>query len=121
MTKRSSRGSARASTTHWWHQRLTAMALIPLGLWLALTLPAIELGSHSAVIAWLGEPQSAILLGLTAICLSYHSWLGVRVVLEDYVHGATASPVALLLCTLAHVVVLGACLFALLGIAFGSQ
>jgi succinate dehydrogenase / fumarate reductase membrane anchor subunit len=91
MSKVAGRAHGNASTSHWWHQRLTAVALIPLGLWFAFTLPGIELGSHAAVAGWIREPLTAILLTLTAICLAYHSWLGVRVVLEDYVHGESAS------------------------------
>ena len=81
---RAGEGSAHGSSVpHWWHQRVTAVALIPLGLWLGLSLPGLDLGSQAAVIAWMREPMTAILLGLLALCAAYHSWLGVGEVLEE--------------------------------------
>jgi len=113
-------GAAKEGPSHWWHQRLTAVALLPLGLWFALALPSVELGSHAAVIAWIREPMTAILLTLTVICLVYHSWLGVRVVLEDYVGGQGAKIVALLLSSFAHAFLLAVCLFSILKVALGA-
>ena len=119
MSKAGDHGPANASVTHWWHQRLTAVALIPLGLWLAIALTKIDLGSQAALVAWIAEPQNAILLGLLAVAGAYHSWLGVQVVLEDYVTQAGQLKVSLLLSLLAHVLVPAACLFAILRVAVG--
>lgn len=113
-------GAAGEGTSHWWHQRLTAVAMIPLGLWFAIALLGVDLGSQAALVAWIREPLTAILLGLLAACLVYHSWLGVRVVLEDYVAGNGAKLVALLLSSFAHVFVFAVCLFAILRIALGA-
>jgi succinate dehydrogenase / fumarate reductase, membrane anchor subunit len=110
----------KASVAHWWHQRLTAVALIPLGLWFALALPGVDLGSHGALVAWIAEPMTAILLALTALCLAYHSWLGIRVVLEDYVTSVGAIRLALLASSLAHAALLAGGLYAILRIAFGA-
>jgi succinate dehydrogenase / fumarate reductase membrane anchor subunit len=112
-------GSAKDGTTHWWQQRLTAIALIPLGLWFAIALIGIDLGSHVAVTAWIRQPMTAILLSLTCGCVIYHSWLGVRVVFEDYTR-AGAKLVALLLTSFAHTFVFAVCLFSILKIAFGA-
>ena len=111
-------GTAHGAVSHWWHQRLTAIALIPLGLWLAIALPRIDLGSQAALVAWIREPMTAIMLSLTASCLVYHSWLGVRVVLEDYVPVEGTRLVSLLLSFFAHAFLFAVCLFAILRISF---
>ena len=108
-----------ASVAHWWHQRLTAVALIPLSLWFAFGLTGIDLGSQAAVVAWIGGPLNATLLGLLATSGVYHSWLGVRVVLEDYVPDEGQLRVSLACSQAAHAVVLAVCLFAILRVVFG--
>jgi succinate dehydrogenase / fumarate reductase membrane anchor subunit len=113
-------GAAKEGTSHWWHQRLTAVAMVPLGLWLALTLPGLELGSQPALVSWIREPITAILLGLTASCLVYHSWLGIRVVLEDYVSGRGARLLALMVSSFAHIFLFAVCGFSILKIALGA-
>jgi succinate dehydrogenase / fumarate reductase membrane anchor subunit len=112
-------GSAKDGTTHWWQQRLTAIALIPLGLWFAISLIRIDLGSHAVVTGWIRQPMTAILLCLTCGCVIYHSWLGVRVVFEDYTR-AGAKLAGLLLSSFAHAFVFAVCLFSVLKIAFGA-
>jgi succinate dehydrogenase / fumarate reductase, membrane anchor subunit len=113
-------GTAKEGVSHWWHQRLTAVAMLPLGLWFAISLLNVDLTSYPALIAWTREPMTAILLGLTVSCLIYHSWLGIRVVVEDYVAGKGAKVVSLLLSSFAHVFLAAVCLFSILKIALGS-
>jgi succinate dehydrogenase / fumarate reductase membrane anchor subunit len=113
-------GAAKEGTSHWWHQRLTAVAMLPLGLWFAISLLGLELGSHAALSAWIRQPITAILLSLTATCLIYHSWLGIRVVLEDYVAGNGSKLVALLLSSFAHAFLFAVCLFSILKVALGA-
>ena len=112
-------GSAKEGPSHWWQQRLTAVALVPLGLWFAFALARIELGSHGAVSAWIREPINAILLALAVSCVIYHSWLGVRVVLEDYVGGGV-KVLALLLSSFAHSFLFAVCLYSILKVALGA-
>jgi succinate dehydrogenase / fumarate reductase membrane anchor subunit len=112
-------GTAKGASEHWWLQRVTAVALIPLGLWFALSLVALPSFEHAAVVAWMSEPLSAILLVLTVIAVGYHSSLGVQVVVEDYV-GQGWRAVALVASTLAHVGLSVAAIFAVLKVAFGS-
>jgi succinate dehydrogenase / fumarate reductase membrane anchor subunit len=112
-------GSAGEGTSHWWQQRLTAIALIPLGLWFAVALARIDLGSYEAAIAWIRHPVTAVLLSLTVGCLIFHSWLGIRVVVEDYV-GRPARLVVLLVSSFAHIFLIAICLFSILKIAFGA-
>jgi succinate dehydrogenase / fumarate reductase membrane anchor subunit len=112
-------GTAKGASEHWWLQRLTAVALIPLGLWFALALLALPSLDYDAVTAWLREPVTAILLTLTVVAVGYHSSLGVQVVIEDYM-GKGWKAAALVASTLAHVGLSVAAIFAVLRVAFGS-
>jgi succinate dehydrogenase / fumarate reductase membrane anchor subunit len=79
-------GSAKEGVEHWWLQRLTAIALVPLALWFV----AVAIGLVGADIATvreaIGRPVPATLFVLLLIALFYHLALGLQVVIEDYVH-----------------------------------
>ncbi len=78
-------GSAKEGTHHWTAQRLTAMALAPLSLWLIYTLVFVTGADYSSLADWLGNITNAALLLLFLFSLFYHALLGVQVVIEDYV------------------------------------
>ena len=80
-------GSAKEGASHWWVQRLTSLALVPLTLWLAYSLAAFGEVSYQAVLVWMQSPVVAVSLALLVVVLFYHVQLGVQVILEDYVHG----------------------------------
>ena len=77
-------GSAKEGFHHWWSQRLTALALIPLGLWFIYSLVVMTGANYTTVIAWLANPLNAVLMLLFIISLYYHAALGLQVVIEDY-------------------------------------
>lgn len=79
-------GSAKEGVEHWWIQRATAAALIPLTVWFAASLIAITGSDYGTVIAWFKKPLTPILMVLLLIALFHHMALGLRVVVEDYVH-----------------------------------
>ncbi len=79
-------GAAREGTGHWWSQRVTAVALIPLSFWLVYSLISLAGMEHAAVMGWLQNPLNAVLFVLFLGALFYHSFLGIQVVVEDYVH-----------------------------------
>jgi succinate dehydrogenase / fumarate reductase, membrane anchor subunit len=113
-------GVGKGAAEHWWLQRVTAVALLPLGLWLAyelLTLPGFD---YASVVAWVGEPVTSILLVLFVVAVGYHSSLGIQVVVEDYVTGKGTRAATLMASTLAHVGLTISAVFAVLKIAFGS-
>jgi succinate dehydrogenase / fumarate reductase membrane anchor subunit len=110
-------GSAKGGSEHWWLQRVTAVALIPLGLWLAISLLALGDYGYGAVVAWVQRPVTSILLILTVLVVSYHSYLGVQVVIEDYVHTAALKVSALIGSRFAHFGLAVAALFAILKLA----
>ena len=80
-------GSAKEGASHWWVQRLTSLALVPLTLWLAYSLATFGDVSYQAVLVWMQSPVVAVSLALLVVVLFYHVQLGVQVILEDYVHG----------------------------------
>ncbi len=80
-------GSAKEGVNHWWAQRLTALALIPLAVWFVISLLVLTGADHAAVRAWAASPVVAGLLILLLIATFYHAYLGLQVVVEDYVHG----------------------------------
>ena len=79
-------GSAREGVGHWWMQRVTAIALIPLTLWFAGSVLAHAVDDYAAFKAWLHAPLAAIPMVLLLIALFYHMALGLQVVAEDYLH-----------------------------------
>jgi succinate dehydrogenase / fumarate reductase membrane anchor subunit len=113
-------GTAKGAGEHWWLQRMTAVALLPLGLWLAYQLLTLASFSYASVVAWVREPATSILLILLVVAVGYHSVLGIQVVIEDYVPGKGARAATLMASTLAHVALTIAAVFAVLKIAFGS-
>ena len=80
-------GSAKEGVTHFWAQRMTALALIPLTVWFVVSLLCVLGADHAAVKAWVGSPVVAGLLILLIAATFYHAFLGLQVVIEDYVHG----------------------------------
>ena len=70
---------------HFWAQRLTAVALIFLGLWFLISILLLDDLQFAAVSGWLSTPLNSILMVLTFATLAYHSQLGVQIVIEDYV------------------------------------
>ena len=113
-------GSAKDGTDHWWMQRVTAAALILLGLWFLAAMLALPGFSHADMLGWAGRPLNSILLLLFCTTLAWHSQLGVQVVIEDYVHGAVIKVVSLVMNKFAHVFLVAAAVFAILKISFRS-
>jgi succinate dehydrogenase / fumarate reductase membrane anchor subunit len=111
------RGSAGEGVGHWWVQRVTSVALVPLTIWFAWSLLALPLQSYDDVRGWLGQPWVAVLTILLVLTLAWHSRLGVQVVIEDYVHGKAGKTTLLLLSTFVHVAAAVAAVFAILVLA----
>ena len=113
-------GSARDGTGHWWAQRVTAIALVPLTLWFFLSLLLLPALDYETVRAWLAQPLSGLLALLSIAVLTYHSYLGTTVIVEDYIHGAPAKVVSLMLLRFLYVLCGGAGVLSILRVAFRS-
>jgi succinate dehydrogenase / fumarate reductase membrane anchor subunit len=79
-------GSAKSGLHHWWAQRLTAVALLPLSLYFVISVLMLEGASRDQVAAFLAEPWNTVLYLCLIAALFYHLSLGLQVVIEDYVH-----------------------------------
>ena len=79
-------GSAKEGVNHWWMQRLTAIALIPLTLWFIISIASLNGATHAQTIDWLSAPLVTVFMILLVASTLYHALLGVQVVVEDYIH-----------------------------------
>ena len=75
----------KAATHHWWMQRVTAMALVPLTIWFVVSLIAHLGVSYEEVRNWVSSPAPAVLLIMLAIATFYHAALGLQEVIADYI------------------------------------
>jgi succinate dehydrogenase / fumarate reductase membrane anchor subunit len=113
-------GPARSGVHHWWLQRLTSLALVPLSVWLLvslLTLPALD---HVTVHTWLAHSWTALLMILLVLLAAWHSQLGLQVIIEDYLHRPGAKWLFLVLTRFANALLAAAGVFAVLRVAFGA-
>ena len=103
-------GSAKEGAHHWWVQRLTSIALVPLMLWFVISLALLGNLNYESAVAWVQSPFVAVGLSLLVVVMFYHVQLGVQLIIEDYVHGKAA------LLTLLVVTKFGCWAFGLAGI-----
>lgn len=113
-------GAAKDGTAHWWAQRVSALALIPLTLWFVASLVCRAGADYAATLAWLSSPVTAVALSIYLAVAFYHSQLGLQVVVEDYVHNEWIKMATLLLLQFANVVLAVAAIFAVLWISLGG-
>ena len=112
-------GSAKSGTEHWWAQRVSAIAGLPLGVFLVVFV-LMHLGaSRAEVVASLANPAVALLMALTLVAMLWHMRLGLQVIIEDYVHAPAPKFATLLFNTFFTVVMGAAALYAILKMSFG--
>lgn len=110
-------GAAHEGVSHWVVQRVTAIALGPLAIWLVWQLLALPDIDHATVSAWVAHGWDPLLLSLTIALASWHGWLGVQMIVEDYIHGAGLKTTLLLLFTFLHALLAASGIYAVLHIA----
>ncbi|HLM11258.1 MAG TPA: succinate dehydrogenase, hydrophobic membrane anchor protein [Reyranella sp.] len=113
-------GSARQGVHHWWAQRITAVALIPLVVWFAISLIMLSGADYAVVRAWIGSPVVMVLLTLTIVIGLHHGQLGMQEVVEDYVHGEGLKLTLIVLLRFTAVFFGLAAIVAILRIGFGG-
>jgi len=118
-------GASHSGVKHFWRQRMTAAALVPLSIWFAWAVLGLVGASEAQVLSFLARslngplaiPLNAILMGAFVVILLYHMVLGLQVVIDDYIH-SEGGRIFLMLFTRAFALAVGAVsLFALLRIA----
>lgn len=112
-------GSAKSGTEHWWSERVSAIAALPLTIFFILFVLTHIGATRAELVASLANPFVAILMALTLITMLWHMRMGLQVVIEDYVHGAVAKYAALLLNTFFTAALGVAALYAILKMSFG--
>ena len=113
-------GSAKDGTHHWWMQRITAIALVPLTVWLVGSLVAIGSADHAQTVHWIRSPAVSIALLLTIAALFHHAQLGLQVIIEDYVHAEWKKIAVLITVKLLAIAIAATAAFSVLKITFGS-
>jgi succinate dehydrogenase / fumarate reductase membrane anchor subunit len=110
-------GASHSGTGHFWRQRVTAVALVPLGLWFSFAILGLIGTNEVAVLSFLAHPWNAILMAAFAATLLYHMSLGLQVIVDDYVHSAGMKIFLLLLIRFVMIATTVTCIFALIRIA----
>ncbi len=113
-------GSAKDGTSHWWAQRVTAVALVPLSIWFVFSVVNLVGVDKDGFKVWLNGPGSFVLMALFLIALFYHMQLGLQVVIEDYVHNERNKVISLVFNKLLAVFLVVSSITALMRIAFGG-
>jgi len=112
-------GSARSGTRHFWHQRLTSIAGVPLSIFFVVLVVALLGRNHAAAVQILGSPWIAILMLLFILTITYHMYIGMQEIIEDYAHGEMSKLVLLIANTFFSIAIGLAAAFAVLKISFG--
>ena len=112
-------GSAREGTSHFWHQRLTALLLIPLVLWVGFSIAALP-ADHATLVDWVQNPLVTVALVLLVMAVFYHAQLGLQVVIEDYVSSHARRTLGLLTSNLLCLLFGTIGVISVLKISFGS-
>jgi succinate dehydrogenase / fumarate reductase membrane anchor subunit len=113
-------GSSHEGAHHFWVQRISGIALIPLVLWFVFSATPMVSADLLTFKAWVGTHYNPLLLILLILTGFYHAMLGLQVVIEDYVHGEAAKLTSLILMKFAVVLIGGCAIFAVLRLTFGS-
>ncbi|MBX2880050.1 MAG: succinate dehydrogenase, hydrophobic membrane anchor protein [Granulosicoccus sp.] len=113
-------GSAKEGTDHFWAQRLSALALIPLVIWLAFSIASLPGMDYLAIREWLSQPLNAILMILFMLAGFNHARLGLQVVVEDYIGSHGPRTAAIIAITFVSVALAVTGIFSVSRIAFAS-
>lgn len=113
-------GATHEGAHHFWVQRITGIALIPLVIWFVVFGTGPMLGDLAAFKDWVGRHYNPLLLILLIVTTFYHALLGLQVIIEDYVHGEAVKLTSLILMKFAVVLIGGSAVFAVIRLTFGS-
>ena len=113
-------GAAKDGVSHWWAQRVTAVALVPLTFLFVVVVASLAGADHARAVALMGETWIALAVLLFVVAGFYHMKLGLQVVIEDYVHHERTKVVSLVAVSLASFALGAACVFAVLKLALAA-
>jgi succinate dehydrogenase / fumarate reductase, membrane anchor subunit len=113
-------GSAREGAEHWWHERASSVAILLLFVWLIVSLLRLPALDHRGVTEWLRDPLAAVPMLLLIAATFWHLQMGLKVIVEDYVHDEGSKFLSILLINFASVAGAAFAIFAVLKIAFAA-
>ena len=113
-------GSAKHGFSHWWWQRVTAIALIPLCLWFVYSVVCLAIGDYAAAVNWLKSPINATIMLLFVLTAIYHAQTGLQVVIEDYVHSKWLNLTSLLVIKFTSAAMAVLAIISVLKVALGA-
>ena len=110
-------GASHSGTGHFWRERVTSVALIPLSLWFAFTMLGLAGTNEVTMVQYIARPWNALLMAAFAVISAYHMSLGLQVVIDDYVHTPGTKIFLLILVRAFTIAIIAVSLFALIRIA----
>jgi succinate dehydrogenase / fumarate reductase membrane anchor subunit len=114
-------GSAREGAEHWWHERVSSLAALLLWVWFAVSLLRLPAYDRATVADWLSSPLTAVPMALLVIVTFWHLAMGMRVIVEDYVHDEGSKIFTLVLINFAAILGASFALFAVLKLALAAM
>lgn len=113
-------GASHEGAHHFWVQRVSGIALVPLVLWFVLSASKMVGADLPTFTAWVGTHYNPVLLILLILTMFYHGFLGLQVIIEDYIHGEAVKLTSLILTKFAVYLIGGCAIFAVIRLTFGS-
>ncbi len=113
-------GPAKEGVAHWWAQKLTSIALVPLTVWFVASVVLLIGSDYDRFTAWLSAPLPAILMILLIVATFHHAQLGLQVIIEDYVHNGALRLTGIVVVKFAAILLGLGSVFAVLRIALGG-
>jgi succinate dehydrogenase membrane anchor subunit len=113
-------GSAKEGVDHWWAQRLTAIALVPLVIWFVGAVIELIGADRAALVDWLHHPLPAVIWTLLLVAAAYHGALGLQVVIEDYIENEALRLGLMIVMKLAATLLAALGVYAVLKLSFGA-
>ena len=107
-------GSTNDGVKHWWMQRLTGIALIPLILWFLYSTVQLSGSTHTEFVFWVGAYGNPVLLSVLIVCMFHHGQLGLQVIIEDYITSESIKMIMLIAIKFSAIIFGISALFAIL-------
>jgi len=106
-------------TAHWWQQRISAVAFVPLLIWFVISLASVPVADRPSMLQWMRSGMNALWLIALVLAAAQHSYLGTRVIVEDYVSNLKERTASVVMLQFIHLVMAGAGVLAVLRVALG--
>jgi succinate dehydrogenase / fumarate reductase, membrane anchor subunit len=113
-------GSAKSGAHHWWAQRLSAIALVPLVLWFVASMVALTTAEYATAVSWISSPWNSALLVVLIGAIFYHAQLGMQVVFEDYISTHWLQVASIIVVRFLAILLAAVSIIAVLRTAWGS-